>query len=285
MTKIIDGKKIAGDLCDELAKKIEILKKEKNIVPGLAVILVGGDPASSVYVASKNKKASTIGINSKQINLPIEVKEEVLLQEIKSLNEDKNIHGILVQLPLPKHINKEKVINAISVKKDVDGFHNINVGKLHLGQECLIPCTPQGCLIMLKKVLGEDLSGKKAVIFGRSDIVGKPIAELLLQENCTTTILHSRSNNVKEESQNADIVIAAIGKPEFIDSSYIKKGAVIIDVGMNRVIKEGKSRLVGDVDYDDVFDKVSAITPVPRGVGPMTIACLMLNCYKACISV
>jgi methylenetetrahydrofolate dehydrogenase (NADP+)/methenyltetrahydrofolate cyclohydrolase len=283
--KIIDGKKIANELCDELAVKAEKLKKDKNIVPGLAVILVGNDPASAVYVANKNKKAKLIGINGSEILLSEGTSQVDLLLKIKELNEDDSVHGILVQLPLPKHINKDLVINSIDSKKDVDGFNIENVGRLYTKQECFVPCTPQGCMILIEKVLGKDLSGKKAVVFGRSDIVGKPMAELLLQANCTVTILHSRSNNAKEESLKADIIVAAIGKPKFIDSSYVKEGAVIIDVGINRIVnpETGKGKLVGDVDFEDCFEKAKAITPVPGGVGPMTIACLMLNTYNSAL--
>ncbi len=278
MVKIIDGKEVANQTCAKIAESIKKIKKYYDKAPTLAVVLVGGDPASKVYVSNKNKKAESLGINSIIIELDENIPEQDLLKKIAELNNDNNVNGILVQLPLPKHINKAKIINAISVAKDVDGFHIENVGKLYTKQDCFVPCTPQGCLILIKSILGQNLSGKRAVIFGRSDIVGNPMAELLLQANCTTTILHSKSENVKEISQTADIVVVAVGKAEMIDASYIKEGALIIDVGINR---KKNGYLVGDVNFNDVLKKASAVTPVPGGVGPMTIACLMLNSFYA----
>ncbi len=280
MNKIIDGKAFAAKLCEQVKQECIALKDQHNLVPGLTVVLVGDDPASKVYVGNKNKKARELGINSQEILLPADVAESELLEHITKLNQDEAVHGILVQLPLPQHIDKDKIINAIDPKKDVDGFHVVNTGRLYTGQDSLVPCTPQGCLLMLKEYLG-DLSGKKAVILGRSNIVGRPMAELLLQENCTTVMLHSRSKDIKAEAASADIIIAAIGKPEFVTAEYVKDGAVIIDVGINRIERSGKAKLVGDVAFDEVLDKVAAITPVPGGVGPMTIACLMMNSVKA----
>lgn len=280
-TKIIDGKSFANDICHIIKTKIELLKSKENIIPSLAVILVGEDPASRVYVANKNKKAKELGIESHEMILDKNITETELLNKISELNNDNKINGILVQLPLPEQINKLKIINAISPEKDVDGFHIENVGKLFTQQNGFVPCTPYGCILLLRKYLGINLVGKKAVILGRSNIVGRPMAELLQQEHCSTTLLHARSKNIIEESQIADIIITAIGKPQIINKHYVKEGAIIIDVGINRIIREGKNKLVGDVDFDDVYDKVSYITPVPGGVGPMTITCLMANALKA----
>ncbi len=280
-TKIISGKEFSANLLNNLKLKINEFTNKYNIKPGLAVILVGDDPASHVYVSNKNKKAKELGFNSFEINYSDSVSELSLLEKITELNNDPLVHGILVQLPLPKHINKDKIINHIDPKKDVDGFNILNVGKLHTKQEALFPCTPYGCLLLLKDHFKEDMSGKNAVIIGRSDIVGKPMAELLLQENATITIVHSKTKNIKEITIKADIIVAAIGKPLFLDASYIKNGAVIIDVGINRIKVNDKNKLVGDVDLDAVKNKAAAITPVPGGVGPMTIACLMVNCFKA----
>jgi len=279
--KIIDGKAFADQLCESLKDQVEQLKADKDIVPGLAVILVGSDPASQVYVSNKNKKAKSLGYNSKEILLAEDVSEAELLKEITNLNNDESIHGILVQLPLPKHINKDRVINAIDPDKDVDGFHVVNVGRLYTGQDSLVPCTPQGCLLLLQDYFKGDLAGKKAVIIGRSNIVGKPMAELLLQQNCTPTIVHSRTKNSEELIKQADIIVAAVGIAEFVKADMVKEGAVIIDVGINRIERDGKFKLVGDVDIADVIDKAAAITPVPGGVGPMTIACLMKNTLQA----
>ncbi|MBT4878556.1 MAG: bifunctional methylenetetrahydrofolate dehydrogenase/methenyltetrahydrofolate cyclohydrolase FolD [Alphaproteobacteria bacterium] len=281
MTKIIDGKNFATEICKKLALETQSLKEQYNITPGLAVILVGSDPASQVYVGNKNKKAKNIGFLSKEILLPDNISEDALLSEINKLNKDKDIHGILVQLPLPKHINKDKVINAIDAKKDVDGFNIKNVGKLYTGQDSLVPCTPQGCLMLLEDFFANDLSGKNAVIIGRSNIVGRPMSELLLQKNCTTTIIHSKTKNMQEILVKADIIVAAVGIANFVTAKMIKDNAVIIDVGINRIKLNDKYKLVGDVDFSSVHDKVAAITPVPGGVGPMTIACLMKNTLKA----
>jgi methylenetetrahydrofolate dehydrogenase (NADP+)/methenyltetrahydrofolate cyclohydrolase len=281
---IINGKEFAYKLCNEVANSVAKLK-EQNINLGLAVILVGDDSASQVYVRNKDKKASDLGINSKHINLSANITELELLNQIEKLNNDPKINGILVQLPLPKHINDKKIINAINPNKDVDGFHIDNVGKLFTQQsDAFIPCTPLGCLLLLNNYFKNDLAGKNIVIFGRSNIVGRPISELLQQQNCTTTLLHSKSKNILDHATKADVIIAAIGKANFINQKYIKEGAVIIDVGINRIIdpqNEQKTRLVGDVDFSAVINKVAAITPVPGGVGPMTIACLMLNTLKA----
>lgn len=284
--KIIDGKAYAESLRKKIAISVEILKKKHNLTPGLAVVLVGEDPASQVYVRNKAKLTKEAGMNSFEFTLPVDTTEQQLLKRIEQLNKDPKIHGILVQLPLPKHINEMNVINAIDDHKDVDGFHPVNIGRMVTGQEHTpIPCTPLGCIMLLKDTLG-DLSGKKAVVVGRSNIVGKPMATLLLQENCTVTVVHSRSKNIQEECRQADIVVAAVGKPEMIKGDWLKPGAVVIDVGINRITDtEGKSRLVGDVDFESAKKVASAITPVPGGVGPMTIACLLHNtltlaCYK-----
>ncbi|WP_341819120.1 bifunctional methylenetetrahydrofolate dehydrogenase/methenyltetrahydrofolate cyclohydrolase FolD [Wolbachia endosymbiont (group A) of Brachyopa scutellaris] len=277
MTIIIDGKKIANDLCERLSQKIDILKREYNIFPCLKVILVGSNPASQVYVRNKQKKAESIGISSETIVLPDNISEDELIEKINELNEDPSVHGILVQLPLPNHISASRVINTVSVEKDVDGFHDENVGKLVKGEKnCLIPCTPKGSLHLIKSI-EENLSGKNAVVIGRSNIVGKPMFHLLLQENCTVTILHSQSKDLAEYCSKADIVVAAVGKPNFVQADWIKKGAIVIDVGINSVNVGEQSKLVGDVDFGGIKEKVKAITPVPGGVGPMTIAFLMMN--------
>jgi len=284
MTQIIDGKKIATDLQETLAQQVSLLQKNHTITPHLSVIIVGEDPASQVYVASKERSAKKIGMASTIIHLGSDTTQKILEHHVNTLNNNKDVHGILVQLPLPKHLNEERIINLIDPKKDVDGFHPLNVGLLHNGQihKALTPCTPTGALILLKSVRS-DLSGKHAVIVGRSNIVGRPIAEMLLAENCTTTITHSRTKNLADICKNADIIIAALGKPHFIQANWVKQGAIIIDVGINRIpnAETGKSKLVGDVDFDNVKSKTSAITPVPGGVGPMTIACLLQNTLKA----
>lgn len=277
MTTIIDGKKIASDLCKKLSQKIDVLKKKHNIFPCLKVILVGSNPASQVYVRNKQKKAESIGISSKTIALPDDILEDELIAKINELNEDQHVHGILVQLPLPGHINTSRAINTVSVEKDVDGFHDENVGRLVKGEKnCLIPCTPKGSLHLIKSV-ESNLSGKSAVVIGRSNIVGKPMFHLLLQENCTVTILHSQSKDLAEYCSKADIVVAAVGKPNFVQKDWIKEGAIVIDVGINSLDIGGQMRLIGDVDFDGVQEKTKAITPVPGGVGPMTIAFLMMN--------
>jgi methylenetetrahydrofolate dehydrogenase (NADP+) / methenyltetrahydrofolate cyclohydrolase len=283
-TKLIDGKAFAEKLRSDIAQRVAKLKTDKGITPGLAVILVGNNPASEVYVRNKTKQTSEVGMRSFEFAMPEDTTEEELLTKIHVLNNDNEVHGILVQLPLPKHINEQAVINAISPAKDADGFHIINAGKLATGQEGLVPCTPLGCLMMLKDHFG-DLSGKHAVIIGRSNIVGKPMAALLLKESCTVTIAHSKTVDLPAVVKSADIVVAAVGKPEMVKGSWIKNGAVVIDVGINRLtLDNGKSKLVGDVATSECMGIASAITPVPGGVGPMTIACLLENTYRACIA-
>jgi methylenetetrahydrofolate dehydrogenase (NADP+)/methenyltetrahydrofolate cyclohydrolase len=289
MTKILDGKVLAEKIKQVLKEKTLELKKNKNITPGLALLLVGDNPASQVYVNMKSKTCESIGYYSIIKKLPKETGEDEVLSLINQWNKADNIHGILVQLPLPKHINEQKVIESILPEKDVDGFHPINVGKMLIGIPCLLPCTPAG-IIELFKFYNIELNGKHAVVLGRSNIVGKPIAALMLQKNkyanATVTICHSNTKNLKEYTSRADILVVAMGNPEFIKSDMIKDGAVIIDVGTNRIdddkLEKGY-RLCGDVDFNDVFDKVSMITPSPGGVGPMTIAMLMNNTYKAAI--
>jgi len=279
---IIDGKQAAADLRQSLAQDVVQLKADKNITPKLVVILVGEDPASQVYVRNKIKQTTEVGMISAEIKLARDSSQQLLLEHLSQLNNDDSVHGILVQLPLPSHIDESAVIAAIAPEKDVDGFHAMNSGRLLNGEAgALVPCTPQGCIILAKKHLGDDLSGKHAVIIGRSNIVGKPVALLLLQENCTVTIAHSRTKNLPEVCQQADIVVAAVGKAEFVKASWIKSGATVIDVGINRIERDGKAKLVGDVDYANVANVCSAITPVPGGVGPMTIACLLKNTLEA----
>ncbi|WP_249549052.1 bifunctional 5,10-methylenetetrahydrofolate dehydrogenase/5,10-methenyltetrahydrofolate cyclohydrolase [Anaplasma phagocytophilum] len=274
---IIDGKASAADLLGRLKVVVESLKKEQGLFPSLVVIIVGDDPASRLYVGNKQRKAEELSINSKTIALPYETTQEELLGIIQELNEDENVHGILVQLPLPKHIDKILIINAIDPEKDVDGFHNVNAGKLLTGQmDCMVPCTPQGCVYLIKKVMPV-LSSKRTVVIGRSNIVGKPVALLLMYENCTVSILHSATVNIEEHCRDAEIIIAAVGKARMVKSEWVSPGAVVIDVGINLVTSEGKNRFVGDVDFESVRDKVAAITPVPGGVGPMTIAFLLVN--------
>ncbi len=275
---IIDGKKTAAELREELKKKVEELKSTYNVVPGLTVILVGEDPPSKIYVKNKEKFAKEVGLNSEVIRYPENVEEKVVLNKIRELNNDKKVSGILVQLPLPKHIDKRKVIETILPGKDVDGFHPINVGNLSSGYDSSIPCTPLGCYILLKKV-EKNLSGKHAVMIGRSNLNGKPMTQLLLKENCTVTITHSKTKDLKAECSRADIIIAAVGRPKLVKADWVKKGAIVIDVGINKT----DSGLVGDVDFDEVSKVAKAITPVPGGVGPMTIACLLNNtveCFK-----
>ena len=277
---IIDGKAFAEILRKDVAVGARAFREKRGRAPGLAVVLVGSDPASQVYVKTKMKKALESGIESFPHLLESDTCETDLLNLIDKLNNDRYVHGILVQLPLPAHIDESKVIAAINPAKDVDGFHPVNVGLLGQGKAKLIPCTPLGCLMMLKDQIG-DLSGKKAVIVGRSNIVGKPMAILLLQENCTVTIVHSRTRDLIAECRQADILVVAIGRAEFINADAIKPGAVVIDVGINRVERNGKSILVGDVDFNSVKDFAAAMTPVPGGVGPMTVACLMRNTLTA----
>lgn len=277
---LIDGKAHAARLRDRLAIQVSQLKDQHGLQPGLAVILVGADPASEVYVRNKAKQTEEIGMLSRKITLPADTHEQALLSEIDALNDDPTIHGILVQLPLPEHINEDAVIERIAPTKDVDGFHPVNVGRLVAGEDTLAPCTPQGCMMMLKEAVG-DLSGAHAVVIGRSNIVGKPMALLLLQEHCTVTIAHSRTKDLPALAATADILVAAVGRPEMVTADYVKPGATVIDVGINRVERNGKPKLVGDVAFDEVVAIAGAITPVPGGVGPMTIACLLANTVKA----
>lgn len=282
-TKIIDGKAFAENLRKDIALRVTKLKKEKGIIPGLAVVLVGNDPASEVYVRNKGKQTIEAGMESFEFNLPVDTSEEELLKKIDELNNNPKVHGILVQLPLPKHMSEEAVINAIAPEKDVDGFNIINVGKLTIGGDGFVPCTPLGCWMLLKDVMG-DLSGKNAVVVGRSNIVGKPMAALLLKESCTVSIAHSRTADLPALLKNADIVVAAVGRPNMVKGEWLKQGAVVVDVGINRInIADGKTKLVGDVDFASCQGIAAAITPVPGGVGPMTIACLLENTYKACV--
>ena len=284
-TKIIDGKAFAANLRADLARRVAELKTTRSITPGLAVILVGSDPASEVYVRNKAKQTVEAGMNSFEYTLPETTTQEELLAKIHQLNNDLNVHGILVQLPLPKHIDEETVINAIDPAKDVDGFHILSAGKLAVGQDGFVPCTPLGCWMMLRDHFGGNLSGRHAVVIGRSNIVGKPMAALLLRENCTVTIAHSRTQNLPEIVKLADIVVAAVGRPEMVRGSWIKPGAVVIDVGINRTSgADGKTKLVGDVATAECMGVAAAITPVPGGVGPMTIACLLENTYKSASS-
>lgn len=278
----IEGKKVAAALRKSLAHRVSIFKTDKGITPKLVVILVGDDPASQVYVRNKVKQTKEVGMISEEVKLPQDSSQQQLLSHLMRLNKDLSVHGILVQLPLPAHIDEAEVIAAIAPQKDVDGFHAINSGRLVNGESGgMIPCTPQGCILLAKAHLGSDLSGQHAVVIGRSNIVGKPTALLLLQENCTVTITHSHTANLAEICQQADIIVAAVGRANFVQASWVKPGATIIDVGINRIIVEGKSRLVGDVDYPQVAKVCAAITPVPGGVGPMTIACLLNNTLKA----
>ena len=275
---IIDGKKEAQLLRDEIKKEIESIKSKNNKVPGLTVILIGDFAPSEIYVKNKQKNAKEVGINSEVVRYPKDVSEQEVLKKIIELNKNDTVSGILVQLPLPPQVNKEKIINAINPLKDVDGFHPINVGNLSSGYNAIVPCTPLGCLLLIKKI-EPNLSGKHAVIIGRSNLNGKPMAQLLLKENCTVTTVHSKTKNLKTECLKADILVAAVGVPNLVKSDWVKKDSIVIDVGINKVA----DKIVGDVEYDTVKEKVRAITPVPGGVGPMTIACLLKNtleCFK-----
>jgi len=276
---IIDGKKIAENLRETLKKQIEQIPSNQP-KPGLTVILIGEDPASQIYVRNKEKFANEIGINSKVLRFDSSITEEELTKEIHKLNQDKAVHGILVQLPLPKHINSKNIINQIEPSKDVDGFHPINVGNLSSGNDALVPCTPYGCYLLLKEVIS-DFNGLNAVIIGRSNINGKPMTQLLLKENCTVTITHSKTKNLKNICQGADILVASVGIARLVKQDWVKSDCVVIDVGINRIEENGSKKLVGDVDFENVKDKVKAITPVPGGVGPMTISCLLQNTLKA----
>ena len=279
MSKLIDGKKFADSLCNKISKEVSKLK-EKNITPGLAVIRVGEDPASTVYINMKAKKTKEVGMHSVTKILDEKTSGDDLLNVVEELNIDESINGILVQLPLPKQINEDSVINAINPDKDVDGFHAINTGRLWSSIDSLVPCTPLGCKMLLLNEL-KDLTGKKAIIVGRSNIVGKPMAALLIGESCTVTVAHSKTKNLQDEVKKNDIVVAAVGVPEMIKGSWIKPGATVIDVGINRIEKDGKKKLVGDVEFSEATNVAGAITPVPGGVGPMTIACLLHNTLVA----
>lgn len=276
MAKIIDGKQISLDIKNELKEKVAKYK-EQGIEITLAVVKVGNDPASAVYVRNKEKACEYVGINSKTLALPEETTEEELLNVVKELNEDKNVNGILVQLPLPKHIDESKVLLTIDSTKDVDGFHPVNVGKMVIGEDTFLPCTPAGIIEMIKRT-DIDIEGKECVVIGRSNIVGKPMAMLMLKENATVTIAHSRTNDLKEVTKRADIIVAAIGKAKFVTADYVKEGAVVIDVGMDR---DENGKLCGDVDFESVSKVASAITPVPGGVGPMTVTMLLVNCLRS----
>ena len=282
---IIDGKAFSERIREKVKSHVDNLKTNHDIVPGLAVVLVGEDPASKVYVKNKGIQTKKAGMNSYEYKLEETVDEKTLLELVKKLNDDPNVHGILCQLPLPKHLNEDMIINTIKPSKDVDGFHISNVGLLNTGQKSLVPCTPLGCLMLLREFVG-NLEGKKATVIGRSNIVGKPMFNLLLSENCTVTVVHSKTKNIEEICKTSDIIVAAVGRPNFVKSSWIKQGAVIIDVGINRVnIEENgetKSKLIGDVDFENCSKIANAITPVPGGVGPMTIACLLANTLVAC---
>ncbi|KKN82419.1 hypothetical protein LCGC14_0309680 [marine sediment metagenome] len=278
---IIDGKEFAARVRVKVGDHVTRLKNDHGITPGLAVVLVGEDPASQVYVRSKGKMTVEVGMKSVEHKLDINTAEADLLALIDQLNNDPEIHGILVQLPLPKHLNEDLVINSISPAKDVDGFHISNVGLLGTGQKSMVPCTPLGCLMMLRDHHGS-LSGMNAVVIGRSNIVGKPMAQLLLGDSCTVTIAHSRTKDLADVVRRADIVVAAVGRPEMVPGDWIKPGATVIDVGINRIERDGKKKLVGDADYESCAAVAGAITPVPGGVGPMTIACLLANTVTAC---
>lgn len=282
---IIDGKAFAERIRAQVAQHVSRLRSDHDLVPGLAVVLVGDDPASDVYVRSKGKMTREVGMKSIEHRLPADTDEAKLLDLLDRLNDDSEVHGILVQLPLPEHLDETKIINRILPAKDVDGFHISNVGLLATGQKAMVPCTPLGCLMMLRETLG-NLSGLDAVVVGRSNIVGKPMAQLLLRDSCTVTIAHSRTREIEEKCRQADILIAAVGRPEMITGDWVKPGATVIDVGINRIEApergEGKTRLVGDVHFESAAAVAGAITPVPGGVGPMTIACLLANTLTAC---
>ncbi|RNF34712.1 bifunctional methylenetetrahydrofolate dehydrogenase/methenyltetrahydrofolate cyclohydrolase FolD [Paracoccus methylarcula] len=277
---LIDGKAFSADVRQRVAAQVANLK-EQGITPGLAVVLVGEDPASEVYVRNKGIQTREAGMNSYEHKLPADTTQEALMALVAQLNADKAVHGILVQLPLPGHLDAEAVLNAIEPAKDVDGFHILNVGLLATGQKAMVACTPLGCLMMLRDRLG-DLAGLNAVIVGRSNIVGKPMAQLLLRDSCTVTIAHSKTRDLGEVCRRADILVAAVGRPGMIPGDWIKPGATVIDVGINRIEEGGRTRLVGDVDFDSARAVAGAITPVPGGVGPMTIACLLANTLTAC---
>ena len=282
---LIDGKAFSQTIREKIKSHVKLMKDTSNITPGLAVILVGEDQASQVYVKNKGIQTKNAGMNSYEHRLEESVSEKALLELFQELNQDSNVHGILCQLPLPKHLNESLVINAINPKKDVDGFHISNVGLLNTGQKAMVPCTPLGCLLLLREYAG-DLSGKSATVIGRSNIVGKPMFNLLLRESCTVTVVHSKTKNLEDLCRSSDIIVAAVGRPNFVKSDWVKPGAFVIDVGINRLTTEEngvtKSKLVGDVDFESVKNMAKAITPVPGGVGPMTIACLLANTLVAC---
>ena len=279
--RVIDGKAVAAQVRASVAQDVERLKREQGFVPGLAVVLVGEDPASKVYVRNKAAQTVEVGMNSWEHKLPAETSEQDLLALIDRLNRDAAVHGILVQLPLPKHIDSTKVLNSVTPDKDVDGFHPVNVGRLWVGERALVPCTPTGSLILAKSVQ-PSLKGLNAVVVGRSNIVGKPVAALLLRENCTVTVAHSQTRDLPGVVRGADLVIAAVGRPEMVRGDWIKPGAIVIDVGINRITgPAGKGKLVGDLAYAECAKDASAIPPVPGGVGPMTIACLLQNTVEA----
>ena len=280
---IIDGKVIARELCERTAARVVALKDRHGLVPGLAVVLVGDDPASRVYIRNKGRATVEAGMESFEFRMAASAGQDELLTRIKALNADARVNGILVQLPLPAGIDEKAVIDAIDPAKDVDGFHGVNVGALATGQEAMIPCTPLGCRLLLRRQLSSDgMRGAEAVIVGRSNIVGKPMAQLLLEDHCTVTVAHSRTRDLPAVVRRADIVVAAVGRPEMVRGDWIRPGAVVVDVGINRVAAEdGKARLVGDVCFDEAVEVAAAITPVPGGVGPMTIACLLDNTVTA----
>ena len=275
---IIDGAKIAEELRDKI--KSDVKKLPNNNKPGLTVILIGEHPASQIYVRNKEKFASEVGINSRVLKFDSNISEKDLKKEIKKLNDNPSVHGILVQLPLPKHISQKDIIQTIDPNKDVDGFHPLNVGNLSSGNDAMVPCTPLGCYYLIKRVIS-NLSGLNAVVIGRSNINGKPMTQLLLKENYTVTIAHSKTKNIEKICKNGDVIIAAVGKAKMVKSDWVKDTAIIIDVGINRIEVNGKNKIVGDVDFDNIQDKVKGISPVPGGVGPMTIACLLENTLKA----
>ncbi len=284
MAKIIDGKGFAEGLRKRIGAAVSELKAKHDLTPGLAVVLVGEDPASKVYVANKAKQTVEVGMNSWEHRLPADTSEADLLAIVQKLNDDPSVHGILVQMPVPKQIDSAKVLNTISPAKDVDGFHVVNVGRLSTGQDALVACTPTGCVMLAKDVLGK-LDGVNAVVIGRSNIVGKPVAQLLLAENATVTIAHSKTKDLPAVVRQADLVIAAVGRPEMVKGDWIKPGATVIDVGINRIERDGKGKIVGDCDFASCEAVAGAITPVPGGVGPMTIACLLYNTVRAACAI
>jgi methylenetetrahydrofolate dehydrogenase (NADP+)/methenyltetrahydrofolate cyclohydrolase len=287
--QIINGKEIALQLRKNITLRVEDIKKKFNITPTLAVIMVGNDPASEVYVGNKEKSAHAFGMNSIQFKLSADISETDLIAKIEELNNDKNVHGILVQLPLPKHIDAKKVIHKINYNKDVDGFNVVNVGKLSIGEvegvdKAMIPCTPLGCVHLLKFVKGNDLAGLKTLVIGSSNIVGRPLTRLLMLENCTVTVANSKTKDLKNECLQSDVIFSGAGVPNLITKDMVKKGAIVIDIGINRInLSEGRHKIIGDVDFEEVKEVASAITPVPGGVGPMTIAYLLQNTLDCCL--